>query len=623
MKRKLTLLLIVIAAAWLLCLPLLALGETARVVTPGGKLNMRKDANEKSNILIDVPNRALVEVEEAGDTWSRIVYKKRTGYVKTSFLKLPSALPGRTVYPDEGTVLLRRSPDADAPLVGAVGCCEQVQIVAVDGEWAQVIWREQTAYAEVLAFSYQLEETDSKAPWISEAGVIASACAMRAAAAQDAAEVAELAAGQTVEVTVIEGDWCLVIAEAGCGYVPVQNVQLQGVEDTGEKAGDLLPADAAQAAAAALKKAYKPFAKEQLYYQITSVPDQNGVAGPLYLCGFYNEQDQYVYVAAVHAGSKAVLFTAAYNGFAAPAKEESLLPSGEVEISLSAQEAKVGDVIDITVQAWTNRQVQYTLKKDGKQIAATQPGTHFAAAFRPREAGEYTLIAAVTDARGDTVEAEAQFTVTGEKGLTALTDMYSQKDGWWSDVKYRHSNMEHSGCAIFALSHALWRMGITDPSTQPETLAKTYAQCLTPNEGTNNERLIRSAAQDFGFRTQKQLIKDQKQIEKLLNDGALFSFRVARGHIAMISGISEDGGMVQVVDSAPSATMERKINVDMYYRMRSGSFRAAQTLDEMPGARWYLDTEDYGALTYWMPITYAAKLGVRLIKPQAQRQSQE
>ena len=55
----------------LLCAVGEALGETARVVTPGGALNMRKKADEKSTPLESVPNKTLVEVEEAGEEWSR------------------------------------------------------------------------------------------------------------------------------------------------------------------------------------------------------------------------------------------------------------------------------------------------------------------------------------------------------------------------------------------------------------------------------------------------------------------------------------------------------------------------------------------------------------------------
>ena len=92
----------------LLLLPLAgAAAETARIVTPGGKLNMRKKPDPKARLAAYIPNGALVETVEVGEEWSQIVYKDITGYVKTEYLLLPSAMVGETVYPDAGDVLLR------------------------------------------------------------------------------------------------------------------------------------------------------------------------------------------------------------------------------------------------------------------------------------------------------------------------------------------------------------------------------------------------------------------------------------------------------------------------------------------------------------------------------------
>ena len=94
-----------------------------------------------------------------------------------------------------------------------------------------------------------------------------------------------------------------------------------------------------------------------------------------------------------------------------------------------------------------------------------------------------------------------------------------------------------------------------------------------------------------------------------------FTFSIARGHIALVCGISEDGTMARVVDSAPSATYERIVDASLYYQMRSGAFRAALTLDDLPGARWYFETDEYGGLEYYLTMDYVAKRGVRLIQP--------
>ena len=65
-------------AALMLCLMSAAGAETARVLTPGGKLNMRKSPDDKAKLVDTVPNRALVEVVEESGEWTKITYKKQT-----------------------------------------------------------------------------------------------------------------------------------------------------------------------------------------------------------------------------------------------------------------------------------------------------------------------------------------------------------------------------------------------------------------------------------------------------------------------------------------------------------------------------------------------------------------
>ena len=219
----------------------------------------------------------------------------------------------------------------------------------------------------------------------------------------------------------------------------------------------------------------------------------------------------------------------------------------------------------------------------------------------------------MTDENGKSVSQQRAITVTPADGSAPET-VYSQKDGWWLDKAYRKSTLDQSGCAIFTLSHALRRMGRAGGDTLPESLAKTFALCLTP-DGTNNERLIREASEAFGFKTQSALLTDAKEIKKLLEGGALFSFSIARGHIALATGISANGTMVRVTDSAPFATFDRIVNDSLYYQTRSGGFRAAVRMEDLPGARWYFETDDYGGLEYWLRLSYVARRGARLIQP--------
>ena len=593
----------------LLCAVSAALGETARVVTPGGALNMRKKTDEKSNLVESVPNKSLVEVEEIGAEWSKIVYKKKTGYVKTGFLKLPSQLPGQTVYLDGGSALLRSAPAETAPILRPLSCSTPVEVIAVEVDWASVRAEGTEGWVETGRFSFQYQEPMGEQDWMAEPGTAAAACDLLDSPAKDGKKITALAAGEAVTVTLIEKDYCLVTAEKGCGWVSVSSVALIGPADGTGTAGSVAPMEAAAAAQKALTKEFKAFGKANLYCAVQ--PEESA-----YRCGFFTGEDQYVYGALVDAETGKAALLRDYTGFAVPPKASAALPAGEMTVSLSAETIAVGEVLDITTAAWENCQTKYSLSLNGKTVTESEFGDHFAAAFRPREAGKYVLTVTVTDSQGLTRKQEAAFDVDGSlPPRDGLSDVYSQKDGWWADKKYRHSNLGKSGCAIFALSHALQRMGHTEDEILPENLAVKYAYCLIPNEGTSNELLINTAAKDFGFTTRKTLYNEKKQIIQLLDEGAFFSFSIARGHIAMVCGKSEDGTMIRVVDSAPGATFERIVNATLYYQTRSGAYRAALSLDDLPGARWYFETDEYGGLEYWLPIEYVAKRGVRLMQP--------
>lgn len=555
-----------------------ALADSARVLTPGGPVNVRKKADSKSTIVVAAPNRSLVEVLETGDTWSRVTYKGKTGYVRTEFLLLPEALAGKTVYPDADT-LLRAEPDADAAILLPVGGWEALTVEAVENGWAAVTCGDVRGYVPAEDLSYQLDAPSGDMTWMREPGVLP----------ETEAEVA---------VTVIDGDTCLALGSDGCQWLPVSGIVLTGPAD---ETADM---EAVSLAEAALEKAYKAFDAQKLYATVEAQGDGWRV-------GWFTAQDQYVYGALVRDG-KAV-FTARYTDFAAPAKTPDLLPAGQIDLRLSTDTLAVGEVLDVTVQAWTQEKCAYSLALEGEKIAKSEDGGHFAAAYRPRQAGNYTLTVTVTDEGGKSASVSADFTVT-EGTDAGLALPYSQKDGWWLDQAYRDSTLDHSGCAIFTLSHALQRMGKTGDDLRPEALARVFALCLTP-DGTNNERLIREAAAAYGFSTRSALIEDARQIRSLLQNGALFSFSIARGHIALIDGISQDGAMVHVVDSAPGATFTRIVNDSLYRRMNSGSFRAVLDMEEIPGARWYFETGEYGGLEYWLRVEYAARRGVRLIQP--------
>ena len=187
-------------------------------------------------------------------------------------------------------------------------------------------------------------------------------------------------------------------------------------------------------------------------------------------------------------------------------------------------------------------------------------------------------------------------------------------DGTWKNKSYRKSNLEKSGCAIFALSHALQLLGHHEPESLPEQLAVTYAFCLVDG-GTLNSTLIGNAGKAFGYKTRFKLYNDKKEITKRLSKGALFSFGIVDGHIALIDRMSKDGNMCHIIDSAPSATFSRITGETPYlYNEKNGRYVPLRSPAEIPGVRYYVDTEGYDGAEYWLPLKYVAERGVRLIQ---------
>ncbi len=190
--------------------------------------------------------------------------------------------------------------------------------------------------------------------------------------------------------------------------------------------------------------------------------------------------------------------------------------------------------------------------------------------------------------------------------------VFSQFDGTWDRVRYRHSNLQDSGCAIFTLASALRELGFVSEDAAPAALADKYSFCLVDG-GTLNSTLVGNAARDFGFRTRYDLYNDRESVESLFSKGAVFSFSIVKGHIALADEISEDGSMIHIVDSAMSATFSRLNNAAAYIRLADGSFAAVSDPSQVPGALYYIETEAWSGGEYWLETSYVLRRGVRLL----------
>ncbi len=294
---------------------------------------------------------------------------------------------------------------------------------------------------------------------------------------------------------------------------------------------------------------------------------------------------------------------------------------GEVAVSFSPANPRMGDYVDVTVlpERENPQDVTYGLACDGETVFSGKPVERYSVSFRPRKEGTYTLIVTVRYGKNDSETAEITVPVAGAAPAQEGPEVvYSQKDGWWYKKKYSSTrDLQKAGCAIFALSHALQRMGIADESVIPDKLGRTYSGYYVEGRGTYNEGLTSKAAQDYDFLTQKALLKSAREIADSLRRGDYLSFSIVDGHIALADGISEDGTKVHIIDSAAGATFERMKTAGTIFRLEAdGSFTEAAVPEDLPGMRWFFESQEYGGMAYWMDIGYCANRGMRLLRPQ-------
>ena len=296
----------------------------------------------------------------------------------------------------------------------------------------------------------------------------------------------------------------------------------------------------------------------------------------------------------------------------------------EATLTFSPENPKVGEYVDVTVAPGREgvQEVQYQLSDPEGPISIRDKNkkkdglVHLTASFRPREETEYTLTVTLVYGKKDTETVSVSIPVSGTAAAQEGADtVYSKKP---------YETLERGGCAIFSLSHILQRLGFSGEEVQPAALAAANSRFYIEGRGTDNGGLIDKTAEQYGFITQEDLVLSEREAAWCLRRGDLFTIGIVLGHIAMIDGISEDGTLVHVVDSAPGATFERKddkryrANGHIYYRKEDGTFVEAKAAGDLPGIRWFFETEEYGGMSYWMDLryclTYNKHAGLRLIR---------
>ena len=537
---------------------------------------------------------------------------KRMGYSLSCVCLLLCLLAGAVlaepawVETEKGSLNVRSKANAKSTIVSKVPNGSKVEVLETKGDWSRIEYNGKKGYVKSSFLSEEPPEDASEEAGevlVIQAGGYAridtqsGALNVRKKADAKSVVVTQVPNGARVELVEATLQWSSIVYQGKTGYVQTQYLALdsQMIGKTVYPDGAYLyvrQEESALSQSLTAVSASQPMTILKIGEQWVRVSCQNGEGAAI---------EGYVSMADISQWRET------------PGRPQSEPVMAYLELSKDAMQ--LGEELDAVVRCEEGASSTVRVLCNGKVIMDSRTVLdNTAFSYRPRRAGIYQMELIVRRADGASIGCEARFTVD-EAGMDAESpEVYSQKDGWWLDKKYSRSNLDQSGCAIFTLSHALQQLGRGSEKTAPDVLAKTYPMYLAES-GTVTGNLLAAAGRDFGFKTEKDKISDASRIVQGFSEGAVFSFAIVSGHIALAAGLDEDGTMVHIVDSAPSATFERIENAQMYIEDGQGGYQAVQSLWEIPGATYYLETDQFGGLEYYLTLDYVAGRGVRMIHP--------
>lgn len=536
---------------------------------------------------------------------------RRMGYSLASVCLLLCLLAGAAlaepawVETEKGSLNVRSRANAKSTIVSKVPNGSKVEVLEIKGDWSRIEYKGKKGYVKSVFLRDEPPEGEQEEEGeilVIQAGGYAridtqsGALNVRKMADPKSVVVTQVPNGARVEVLEATLQWSSIVYHGKTGYVQTQYLALdsQMIGKTVYPDNDYL---------------YVREEESALSQSLTAV----SAAQPMTILAM---GDQWVQVSCQDSAGAQVQ---GYVSMAEISKWRET-PSGAqtpvyARLELGADALHLGEELDAVARGEAGALCAVRVFRNGRIVMEERTVSSGGAfSYRPREAGVYQMELIVRRVGGASIGCEARFTVEEGGAAMEAPEVYSQKDGWWLDKKYSRSNLDQSGCAIFALSHALARLGKASEKTTPDALAKTYPMYLAQS-GTVTSNLLAAAARDFGFVTEPDKLQDAGQIARRFEEGAVFSFAIVSGHIALAAGLSEDGTMVRVVDSAPSATFERIENAQLYIEDGAGGYQAVQSLWDIPGAKYYPETGQFGGLEYYLTLDYVAGRGVRMIHP--------
>ena len=301
---------------------LIAFAEPGTVVTDGGRLNMRKSADEKARIVTKIKNNATVEVLDHTDGWYHIRFDGQEGYVKEQFIKLLSDAVGKEIYSNGDTLYLREAPDDSSAIVGMVNSQGAITVEQIDDQWALVSASNTRGYVQVSQIN-ELNDAPveaAKQKW--EEGILQKETKLYKSPDNKSEVTSTWPKGTGVLVSTYNKKWCMIQVsdEQAFGFAPASSVKLSPlpkaeIENVPDESEYTISASGAKKTAEKALKSYSGF-KASAY---TCIQDKmlscDGIKGPLYRFAYLNKKGQMIYVAYVHCITGELLYKGDYSGF--------------------------------------------------------------------------------------------------------------------------------------------------------------------------------------------------------------------------------------------------------------------------------------------------------------------
>lgn len=218
-------------------------GGYATVTTPTGSLNLRETPSMDARILTTIPRGMTMPVISRENGWCRVDYAGYTGYVMEKFVTITANKPdtspdapapdadGVRVQTGGGSLNLRRTANATAPILTTIPNGAKVELLENYGEWAKVKYNIHVGY--VVARYLNLPVGPDLPEIIAVVDTASGGLNLRETDSADARVLAVLARGTKVNVLDWGSQWSRISTGGLTGYVMTKFLNFDPSEPEG------------------------------------------------------------------------------------------------------------------------------------------------------------------------------------------------------------------------------------------------------------------------------------------------------------------------------------------------------------------------------------------------------